>query len=350
MTSGCSQWEQSVYNGTREPKATFWTGPGCTGDSASFEIGDYPSLYFTRAGASYLGDNIRSAWIPPQMKAKLIVATGCREWPNVACNASTLWNYASGYSELTSGPYANIPGPAGGQYKTSALQLRPSVPGMTWSSFRNECCRGKLGDDISPEKCGPFWKKNSEDGSGYCDFSVREYCDVNPSDKFCACYQPPLTLSDPKEPGCTQIAPECYSADCASGVGYKPSDRSKLGCIACKICKQSIDIQGIGNVYTNNIMLSDCSTSEGKTVVKADSTTTTGGNVVGKGNSKDVANILSLKAAEKDADRKYKMMMMIIILIAIAVFATIWNSSDSPMGYPRGPPNGYPRGPPNSNF
>lgn len=351
MTS-CKQHEDYVFKSGREPKAAFWDGLNCTGDMVELEAGDYPSLFYLESGKHDMGNKISSMWIPPHMSATLFARTGCSNWrPECAnttcrCSGANMWNYSAGYNqypfEYQMGGYPGI-GQTPGNNNTEAIKLELI---NNWDDFLDACCRGKTGNGVSRANCGPFWKNESEQNTGSCDFRVREYCDINSDDPFCSCYAEPIVDPNNKVDACLKVFPKCYSNVCATR-GYKPNTMKDIKCPSCTFCEQNISVKGKQNVLKDNIMVMNCGggsgtatedkdgnihTEDGKieTNVDVDSSTTMTGNVTGAGTKQNAVDIIAAREAAKIAEKEANKQQIIYLVVGLMLFAILWSYLKTP--------------------
>jgi hypothetical protein len=353
----CAAYEAEQLRKPDGPKAGFWTEQGCTGDLLELGAGDYPNLSYFKIAAKPMTNRIKSAWIPPTMKATVFAETGCKGWPTIPCSGPAMWNYGLGYADMGPGQHPAISN-AVGPNNIDAIKLTTT---RTWDEFLDACCRGIPGNGVSPDTCGAFWKPKSEQGTGACDFRVQEYCHVNPADPFCACYGADLTTLSNIQGECRQVSPKCYSSACASGIAYRPSSQLKDVCIPCKVCKQNVAINGNSNMFNDNVILMDCSGGDSAAPPGAQPVPTTSpsntqsGNTIGSGTADQAAKIRAAKAAA-DAASSAKQMQIILVVIAVVVCAVWfgWGRGESqppniymqPAGYMQ--PTGYMQYPPRS--
>jgi len=350
--AGCKQYENRVFKSGREPKAAFWDGLNCTGESVELEAGDYPSLFYLESGKHDMGNKISSMWIPPHMATTLFSRTGCTNWrkecanTTCRCSGANMWNYAAGYNqypfEYQAGGYPAI-GQTPGNNNAEAIKLELT---NNWDDFLDNCCRGKTGNGVSKENCGPFWRGTSETETGSCDFRMQEYCDVNPNDPLCACYEEPIIDPNNKEEACLKVFPKCYSTKCATR-GYKPFTMKDIQCPKCTFCTQNINIQGKQNVFNDNVILMECGVDTGgggggttatedkdgnidirgdnvKTNVNIDPSTVSTGNAIGEGGQQSAADIIAAKEAAKAAERSANQEQLLMIFIGLLAFALLW--------------------------
>lgn len=352
--SSCRMYEDRVFKSGREPRAAFFDGVNCTGQMMELEAGEYPTLFYAEAGQPTMGDKISSMWIPPHMSATLFAETGCLNTrPDCAnttckCSGANMWNYSAGYNqypfEYQAGGYPGIPsiGSAAGNNNAEALQLNLT---HNWDDFLDACCRGQNGNGISRASCGPFWRGISEKETGSCDFRVEEYCEVNPNDPFCSCYEEPIIDPNNKEESCLKVFPKCYSNLCAT-KGYKPYTMKDIQCPKCTFCTQNINIQGKQNLFNDNIILMDCSSESGRgedktakpgdnenvhiyesnidSNVTMDPSSLSSGNVTGAGSGKDATDIIAAREAAKRSERESSQKQLVIIFIGILSFVLLW--------------------------
>jgi hypothetical protein len=333
----CAAYEASQLRNPDGPKAGFWTEAGCTGDLLELNAGDYPNLSYFKIAGKPMVNRIKSAWIPPTMKATVFADTGCKSGP---CSGPAMWNYGLGYADMGPGQHPTISN-AVGNSNIDAIKLTTA---RTWDEFLDACCRGIPGDGVSQETCGAFWRPKSEQGTGACDFRVQEYCRVNPADPFCACYGSDLTTISSVPGECKQVAPKCYSSACTSGNAYRPSSQLKDVCIPCKVCKQNVSITGNSNMFNDNVILMDCSGGNAAVPSGAQPAPTNmqSGNTIGSGTADQAAKIRAAKEAA-DAANSTRQMQIILVVIAVVIFAVWfgWGQGESTQSYPQYPQAQY---------